>query len=58
MDVLRFASLVLAGLLTGSELTSRLVVHPILWRLPHNAQVRAEKLMYRRFASIDLSATA
>jgi Domain of unknown function (DUF1772) len=53
MDVLRYASLVLAGLLAGSELTSRLIVHPALWRLPHDAQVKAEKLMYRRFASID-----
>ncbi len=53
MDALRYASLVLAGLLAGSELTSRLIVHPALWRLPHDAQVKAEKAMYRRFASID-----
>jgi hypothetical protein len=53
VDLLRYASLVLAGLLTGSELTSRLIVHPALWRLPHNAQVKAEKIIYRRFASID-----
>jgi hypothetical protein len=53
MEVLRYASLLLAGLLAGSELTSRVVVHPSLWRLPHDAQVKAEKLMYRRFASID-----
>lgn len=51
MDMLRYASLLLAG----SELTSRLVVHPALWRLPYDAQVKAEKLMYRRFASIDPS---
>ena len=50
---LRFAALVLAGLLAGSELTSRLVVHPALWRLPHDAQVKAEKAMYRRFAFVD-----
>jgi uncharacterized membrane protein len=50
---LRFAALVLAGLLAGSELTSRLIVHPALWRLPHDAQVKAEKAMYRRFASVD-----
>ena len=43
----------LAGLLTGSELTSRLIVHPALWRLPHGAQVKAEISMYRRFASFD-----
>lgn len=52
-DIFRFASLVLAGLLTGSELTSRLIVHPALWRLPHDAQVKAEMTMYRRFASFD-----
>jgi uncharacterized membrane protein len=53
VDALRYAALLLAGLLAGSELTSRLIVHPALWRLPHDAQVKAEKLMYRRFASID-----
>lgn len=53
MNGLRFAALVLAGLLAGSELTSRLVVHPALWRLPHDAQVKAEKAMYRRFAFVD-----
>ena len=50
---LRYASLVLAGPLAGSELTSRLIVHPALWRLPHDAQVMAEKLIYRRFGSVD-----
>lgn len=53
MQALRYASLVLAGLLAGSELTSRLIVHPALWRLPHDAQVKAEKLIYRRFGAID-----
>jgi Domain of unknown function (DUF1772) len=52
-DALRFAAVLLAGLLAGSELTSRLVVHPTLWKLPHAAQVRAEKLTYKRFGSID-----
>jgi hypothetical protein len=46
-------AVVLAGVLTGSELTSRLVVHPTLWKLDHRAQVRAEKLAYRRFGMID-----
>jgi hypothetical protein len=50
---LRYSSLVLAGLLAGSELTSRVIVHPALWRLSHDAQVKAEKLIYRRFGSID-----
>lgn len=53
MNGLRYASLVLAGLLAGSELTSRVIVHPALWRLPHDAQVKPEKLIYRRFGSID-----
>ncbi len=53
MDVGLFVAVVLAGLLTGSELTSWGIVHPVLWKLDHRAQVRAEKLMYRRFASVD-----
>ena len=53
MNGLRFVALVLAGLLAGSELTSRIIVHPALWQLPHDAQVKAEKATYRRFASID-----
>jgi hypothetical protein len=53
MDVRSFIAVVLAGLLAGSELTSWAIVHPTLWKLDHEAQVRAEKLMYRRFASID-----
>lgn len=53
MNGLRFAALILAGLLAGSELTSRLIVHPALWRLSHDAQVKAEKAVYRRFASVD-----
>ena len=53
MDAASLIAVLLAGLLTGSELTSRVIVHPTLWKLEHGAQVRAEKLMYRRFASID-----
>jgi hypothetical protein len=48
-----FVAVVLAGLLAGSELTSWGIVHPTLWKLDHREQVRAEKLMYRRFASVD-----
>lgn len=48
-----FAAVFLSGLLTGSELTSWGVVHPMLWKLDHAEQVRAEKLIYRRFASVD-----
>ncbi len=53
MDVRAFIAVLLAGVLTGSELTSWGIVHPPLWKLDHRAQVRAEKLMYRRFASVD-----
>src|ERR671938_1074067 len=53
MDVRSFVAVLLAGLLTGSELTSWGIVHPTLWKLDHRSQMRAEKLIYRRFASID-----
>ncbi len=53
MTASAFVAVLLAGLLAGSELTSWAVVHPTLWKLEHRAQVRAEMLMYRRFASID-----
>lgn len=53
MDVASFVAVLLAGLLTGSELTSWGLVHPTLWKLDHSAQVRAEKLIYRRFGSVD-----
>lgn len=53
MDGRFFSAVLLSGVLTGSELTSWGVVHPTLWRLEHGEQVRAEKLMYKRFGSID-----
>ncbi len=53
MDVASFIAVLLAGILAGSELTSWAIVHPTLWKLDHREQVRAEKLMYRRFASVD-----
>ena len=53
MDGRSFSAVVLAGVLTGSELTSWGIVHPTLWKLDYNAQVRAEKLIYKRFGSID-----
>jgi hypothetical protein len=53
MDPRSFIAVVLAGILTGSELTSWGIVHPTLWKLEHGAQVRAEKLIYKRFGSID-----
>jgi hypothetical protein len=53
MDVRSLIAVLLAGLLAGSELTSWGIVHPTLWKLDHQAQVRAEKLMYGRFARVD-----
>jgi Anthrone oxygenase len=53
MDARSFIAVLLAGVLTGSELTSWGIVHPTLWKLDYAEQVRAEKLMYRRFASVD-----
>ena len=53
MEATSVLAVLLAGLLAGSELTSRFIVHPTLWKLDHREQVRAEKLVYRRFASID-----
>ncbi len=53
MDVRSLIAVLLAGVLAGSELTSWGIVHPMLWRLDHQAQVRAEKLIYRRFAMVD-----
>ena len=53
MDVRSLIAVLLAGLLAGSELTSWGIVHPTLWKLDHQAQVRAEKLMYGGFARVD-----
>jgi hypothetical protein len=53
MDARSFIAVLLGGVLSGSELTSWGMVHPTLWKLEHAEQVRAEKLMYRRFASVD-----
>ncbi len=53
MEARPFTAVLLSGLLTGSELTSWGIVHPTLWKLEHSEQVRAEKLIYRRFASVD-----
>jgi len=55
MDVRSLIAVLLAGVLAGSELTSWGMVRPTLWKLDHRAQVRAEKLMYRRFAALSAS---
>jgi len=38
MDVRSFLAVLLAGLLTASELTSWGIVHPLLWKLDHRAR--------------------
>jgi len=53
VDAAVFLALLLAALLAVSELTSWGLVHPTLWQLDHASQVRAETLMYRRFATVD-----
>jgi hypothetical protein len=53
MDGRLVNAIVLSGVLTGSELTSWGIVHPTLSKLEHSEQVRAEKLMYKRFGSVD-----
>jgi hypothetical protein len=52
-DLRPFTAVLLSGLLTGSELTSWGIVHPTLWKLDHQEQVHAERLMYRRFGTVD-----
>ena len=42
-------ALLFAGILTGNELGSWLVVHPALSTLPPEAHIRAEQAMYRRY---------
>ena len=53
MDGRSFSAVGLAGVLTGSELTSWGIVHLSLWKLEYSEQVHAEKLMYKRFGSVD-----
>lgn len=48
----RFANLMLAGNLTGSELGSRLAWHPALDRLPPQPRLLAEQAAYARLGRI------
>jgi hypothetical protein len=50
--VTRFASLLLAANLTGSELGSRLAWHPALDRLPPRSRLLAEQAAYARLGRI------
>lgn len=48
----RLANLLLAGMLTGNELGSRVIAHPALSGLPPRAHVHAEQLLTRRYGAI------
>ena len=48
----RFVNLVLAGLLAGNELGTKIAVHPSLEELPAPERVRAEQAVTRRYAAI------
>ena len=48
----RFANLFLTGALTGNEFGSWVVLHPALRELPHQAHVRSEQAVTRRYGKL------
>jgi len=48
----RFANLVLAGMLAGNEFGTRVAVHPSLEKLSPPERIRAEQELTRRFGAI------
>jgi uncharacterized membrane protein len=52
LKVARFANLFLVGVLTGNEFGSWAALHPALRELPHQAHVRSEQAVTRRFGKI------
>ena len=52
LKVIRFVNLVLAGLLAGNELGTKVALHPALERLRLPERVRAEQEVTRRYATI------
>ena len=52
LKLVRGANLLLAGLLTGNELGTKLTVHPALEDLGVAERIRAEQALTRRFAAI------
>jgi uncharacterized membrane protein len=48
----RFANLFLGGVLTGNEFGSWAALHPALRELPHQAHVRSEQAVTRRFGKM------
>jgi hypothetical protein len=52
LEVVRFVNLVLAGLLAGNELGTKVAVHPALEALSTPERIRAEQEVTRRYAAI------
>jgi uncharacterized membrane protein len=52
LKVAQFANLFLTGVLTGNEFGSRAVLHPALRELPHQAHVRSEQAVTRRYGKM------
>lgn len=48
----RLLNLILAGTLTGNELSGLVAVHPALGNLPAEEHIRAEQEVYRRYGRI------
>ncbi len=48
----RFANLFLTGVLTGNEFGTWAALHPALGELPHQAHVRAEQAVTRRYGKM------
>ena len=52
LKVARFANLFVVGVLTGNEFGSWAALHPALGELPHQAHVRSEQAVTRRYGKI------
>ena len=52
LKIARLLNLILAGTLTGNELSGLVAVHPALGNLPAEEHLRAEQEVYRRYGRI------
>ena len=52
LKVARFVNLILAGLLVGNEVGTKVAIHPSLERLSTPERIRAEQEVTRRYAAI------
>ena len=52
LKIVRLLNLILAGTLTGNELSGLVAVHPALANLPAEEHIRAEQEVYRRYGRI------